>query len=67
MFDLSPDKFNLLNETDLHIYKYIQNNIDKVIFMNITELSSELFISTASIIRFAKKIGFSGCNGSQTV
>ncbi|MBM6615296.1 MurR/RpiR family transcriptional regulator [Desemzia sp. RIT804] len=51
-----------LSHLDFEIYKYITENIDKVIYMKIRDLADETHTSTASILRFCKKfdcIGFS--------
>lgn len=54
--DYVPD----LSELELQIYKYIIENIDKVIYMKIRELADKSHTSTASILRFCKKFD---CHG----
>ncbi|MCM3763889.1 MurR/RpiR family transcriptional regulator [Neobacillus niacini] len=49
-----------LHGIDLDIYQYISANIEKVIYMRIRDLAAETHTSTASVMRFCRKIG---CNG----
>lgn len=37
------------NETEIHIYKYIQANWDKVPYMTIRELAGDLHVSTSGL------------------
>lgn len=49
-----------LSSFDLEIYKYISENLEKVIYMRIRDLADATHTSTASILRFTKKFGCSG-------
>jgi len=49
-----------LNELELDIYKYIQQNSAKIEHMKIRELANELHCSTTTILRFCRKLE---CNG----
>lgn len=40
------------NETDMHIYKYILSNLDKIQYMTIRELAGETHVSSATLLRF---------------
>ncbi|SES95879.1 MurR/RpiR family transcriptional regulator [Anaerobranca gottschalkii] len=51
--------YNDLNPTDLHILNYILSNKNSY-KLTITELEEKCNISKSSILRFAKKLGFSG-------
>ncbi|MGL4774190.1 MAG: MurR/RpiR family transcriptional regulator [Clostridium sp.] len=51
---------NKLKDIEVEIYKYILKNRDKVIYMTIRELASEVHVSTSTILRFCKIIGCSG-------
>lgn len=44
------------------ILDFINNNIDLVSHSTLEEISNELFVSSASIVRFCQKLGFSGFN-----
>lgn len=52
----SYDIIQRFNETEILIYKYIISNQDKIPFMTIRELASELNVSTSTILRFCNKI-----------
>lgn len=44
-----------LEDLDLHIYKYISANYDKVIYMRIRDLATATHVSTSTILRFCHK------------
>lgn len=49
-----------LNDLEISVYNYIVSNRDKVIYMTIRELASENHVSTTTILRLVKKLGFEG-------
>ena len=49
-----------LNETEVHIYDYVLNNKEKVLDESIRELAHDAHVSTATIVRFCKKLGCEG-------
>lgn len=49
-----------LNDNERKIFKYVVRNIERVQDMQIRALAAECFVSTTTIMRFAKKLGFSG-------
>lgn len=49
-----------LSGVDLDIYNYISANMEKVIYMRIRDLAAETHSSTASVMRFCRKMD---CNG----
>lgn len=51
---------NSLNETEAHVYDYIMQNKEKVLDESIRELASNTHVSTATIVRFCKKMGCVG-------
>lgn len=51
---------NSLNETEAHVYNYIMQNKEKVLDASIRELASETHVSTATVVRFCKKLGCEG-------
>ena len=51
---------NSLNETEAQVYNYIMMNKDKFMNASIRELASDTHVSTATDIRFCKKMGYSG-------
>ena len=51
---------NSLNETEAHIYNYVMQNKEKVLEESIRELANDVHVSTATIVRFCKKLGCEG-------
>lgn len=49
-----------LNDTETNIYQYVIKNLESVLNMSVRELSEKTFVSTATIIRFCRKLE---CNG----
>lgn len=49
-----------LSYLDMQIYKYITENLDKVMYMRIRDLADATHTSTASILRFCKKFDCTG-------
>ena len=49
-----------LNETEAHVYSYAIQNKDSVLEHSIRELANEIHVSTATILRFCKKMGCAG-------
>jgi DNA-binding MurR/RpiR family transcriptional regulator len=48
------------NELETSLYNYISQNSDKVAYMRIRELADETHVSTATILRFCRKINCEG-------
>lgn len=48
------------NELETALYNYISQNSEKVAYMRIRELANETHVSTATILRFCRKVH---CNG----
>lgn len=53
-------EFESMTDGEKKIYRYIMKNVLVVSFKSINEVSDDLNISTTSLIRFAKRFGFSG-------
>lgn len=51
----SYEEIQKYGETDIHIYKYILSNNDKIQYMTIRELAKEINISTSTFLRFCNK------------
>lgn len=49
-----------LSDSELHLWAIIQNHQDKIVNMSIIQLSLYAHVSTATIVRTLKKMGFSG-------
>lgn len=56
----SAEMIKTLNELEMSVYEYVTKNPQKVKYMRIRELASEIHVSTSTILRFCKK---AGCNG----
>lgn len=54
----SEDKIKTFSTTDMKIYNYILKNSVQFPYMSIRELADEIPTSTASIMRFVKKMGY---------
>lgn len=50
---------NSFSSVEVEIYKYIVNNLDKVIFMRVRDIALNANVSSTSVFRFIKKLGFS--------
>lgn len=55
---LEIDKINELTSTEMTIYQYILQNMDKVHFMRVRDLAEVAHVSNASITRFIRKCGY---------
>lgn len=49
-----------LNETEAYVYNYVVKNTKKVLKESIRELANDTHVSTATIMRFCKKMGCEG-------
>lgn len=54
------ENYSKLNEIDLHILSYIQNNTELFLTSSIAKIASACNVSTASVLRTTKKLSFSG-------
>lgn len=58
--DIIEKKIDRMTNTEKKIADYILNNYEKVLENNISELSEEIGVSEASIVRFCKNLGYQG-------
>ena len=49
-----------LNETETYVYNYVVKNTKKVLSESIRELANDTHVSTATVMRFCKKMGCEG-------
>ena len=47
-----------LSTVDMSIYRYIEQNSDKVIYMRVRDIAQNAHVSNSSVMRFIHKIGF---------
>lgn len=59
-FEVTRDVVGELNKTEQVLFDYVVKNMAEVKQMSIQRFAEERFMSTTSIFRFAKKLGFSG-------
>jgi DNA-binding MurR/RpiR family transcriptional regulator len=48
------------NELEISLYNYISKNMEKVAYMRIRELADETHVSTATVLRFCRKLNCEG-------
>ncbi|KKI89199.1 RpiR family transcriptional regulator [Bacillus sp. SA1-12] len=56
----SNDIIASFNELEMSLYNYISQNSEKVAYMRIRELADETHVSTATILRFCRKLNCEG-------
>lgn len=59
-FEQANSHVRELNANERKIFEYVVRHIDRVKEMQIRTLAAECFVSTTTIMRFAKKLGFTG-------
>jgi RpiR family transcriptional regulator, glv operon transcriptional regulator len=59
-FEITSKHIHSLNYNEKDLYNYIIRNIEEVKKVTIRELAAKCYVSPATIIRFLRKIGFSG-------
>ena len=57
---LSDSTINSLSDNELNILKYVYEHGDAIVDMNIREFSAQVSYSSATILRFCRKLGYSG-------
>ena len=57
---LSDSTINSLSNNELNILKYVYEHGDAIVDMNIREFSAQVSYSSATILRFCRKLGYSG-------
>lgn len=59
---VSKEIINSFNEKELQVYQYVEANKEKVGYMRIRELAQACDVSTATVLRFVKKMGLENYN-----
>jgi len=59
---ISIDTINSLTISELDVLRFIQNNRKLVLDLSVKRLAETTFVSTATVMRLCKKLGFSGFN-----
>lgn len=60
IFDIPPEKYNALSETERYLLTYIYGHLEEISTMSIVRLSERANVSTATIVRLMQKIGYGG-------
>ncbi|MGO5386079.1 MurR/RpiR family transcriptional regulator [Catenibacterium mitsuokai] len=60
MLEFTYSQVESLNETEAYVYNYVVKNTKKVLNESIRELANDTHVSTATIMRFCKKMGCEG-------
>jgi RpiR family glv operon transcriptional regulator len=66
-FDIVESHLNMLTKNEQVLFDYVVSNMNKIKNQSIREVASETFVSTATFLRFVKKIGFVGFSEFTTV
>ncbi len=61
-YEITSKKIDGLNKNELKLYNFILDNIDTMHSKTVRSFAKECFVSTSTILRFVKKIGFEGYN-----
>lgn len=60
MLEFTYSQVESLNETETYVYNYVVKNTKKVLNESIRKLANDTHVSTATIMRFCKKMGCEG-------
>ena len=57
---LDIEVINSLTISELYVLRYIDNNKERVLSSSVKGIAEQAFVSTATVMRVCKKLGFSG-------
>lgn len=60
MLEFTYSQVESLNETEAYVYNCVVKNTKKVLNESIRELANDTHVSTATVMRFCKKMGCEG-------
>ena len=60
LLEFTYSQVESLNETETYVYNYVVKNTKKVLNESIRELANDTHVSTATVMRFCKKMGCDG-------
>jgi DNA-binding MurR/RpiR family transcriptional regulator len=60
IFQLIRDSYGNFNDTNRKISDFILNNLDLATFASLTEISKKVGVSDATLVRFARELGYKG-------
>lgn len=58
--EIDPQVLKTLNRSEFEVLSFISSNADKIRKMTISDLAKETYVSTTTIIRMCKKLGYAG-------
>lgn len=61
-FDRTSSRIDTLTKNELKIYNYILDNMESMHKKTVRAIAKECFVSTSTILRLVRKIGFEGYN-----
>lgn len=53
---------NNLTSSEQIIYQYFKDHLNNIIYLSLSDICKELYVSNATVIRFCQKLGFKGFN-----
>lgn len=60
IFQIPPETYQQLSDSERHLLDFIYKNLPRMSELSILKLSEEASVSTATIVRLMKKLGFDG-------
>ncbi|AHA04448.1 MurR/RpiR family transcriptional regulator [Pediococcus pentosaceus] len=66
-FDIVEPHLKMLTKNEQVLFDYVVSNMNKIKNQSIREVAGETYVSTATFLRFVKKIGFAGFSEFTTV
>lgn len=53
---------NILTSSEQIIYQYFKDHLNNIVYLSLSDICKELYVSNATVIRFCQKLGFKGFN-----
>ncbi|AEV95920.1 MurR/RpiR family transcriptional regulator [Pediococcus claussenii] len=66
-FEIVTPNLNTMSKSEMELFNFVVKNMDEVKKMSIREIAAATYVSTATFLRFVKKIGFAGYGEFTTV
>ncbi|MCY9223085.1 MurR/RpiR family transcriptional regulator, partial [Bacillus licheniformis] len=60
VFQMTSDTYQSLSDSERHLLEYIYQHLDVIATLSIVKLSEDANVSTATIVRLMKKLGYDG-------
>ncbi|GIN76293.1 MULTISPECIES: MurR/RpiR family transcriptional regulator [Bacillus] len=60
VFQMTSDTYQSLSDSERHLLEYIYQHLDLIATLSIVKLSEDANVSTATIVRLMKKLGYDG-------